>query len=651
MDSVLEVTGLSVSFKTAEGELQAVRDVSFSLQEGEVLAIVGESGCGKSVLCKSMLKLLPASAWIKSGSITSGSLDITNCCGQEMEKLRGKLFSIIFQDPMNVLDPTMAVGSQIAEAVRLHFPKMGRRQIKERVLELMDFTGIEQPRQRYGMYPHHFSGGMRQRAVIAAALASAPKILIADEPTTALDVTVQAQILSLIRKIQRELGMAMLLVTHDLGIVASIADRVAVMYAGKIVETGTACEIFHEPRHPYTWGLLRSLPAYAAGGQELYTLPGMPPNPLNLPKGDAFACRNEYALAVDYEKEPPMMRVSDTHYAATWLLDKRAPKIPVPSFGNFHGPGNAGIRPYAPHRTDAGTLVDVQGLCYKFRFAKGGDIRAVDGVSFQIQKGEILGLVGESGSGKSTVARCLMNLCRLSPGHVFYKGIDIYDRRQYRRNKQMLSQKRQLIFQDCASSLNPHMKVADIIAEPLAISRRRGFLHGEGLREEARLQLHYVGMDDSYLDKYPYELSGGMRQRVAIARALSMEPELLIADEPVASLDASIQAQIINLFRHLQKEHEFTILFIAHDLSVVKHLCSRAAVMYRGKIVEIAPVAELFANPLHPYTQSLISAIPGLDPMAARGQGIYRPGVHRFCLDGVLSMCSPGHFVLGGSPK
>ena len=332
MGELLEVKNLSVSFFTPEGELQAVRDVSFSLQEGEVLAIVGESGCGKSVLCRSIMKLLPEAARVKSGRIVAGGEDITHCGEREMQRKRGKLFSMVFQDPMTSLNPTMTIEAQIAEAVRLHRPGLSRAELHARILELMTLVGINRPEERMKLYPYHFSGGMRQRAVLAIALAGDPRILFADEPTTALDVTIQAQILDLLREIQGKLGTATVFVTHDLGVVARAADRVAVMYAGKIVETGTAEEIFYDPRHPYTWGLLRALPTFSKGRDTLYTIPGMPPTLTGPLVGDAFACRNEYALAIDYEEEPPMFRVTDTHYAATWLLDGRAPKI-VPPLG------------------------------------------------------------------------------------------------------------------------------------------------------------------------------------------------------------------------------------------------------------------------------------------------------------------------------
>lgn len=337
MSDLLEVKHLSVSIHDARGTVHAVRDVSFSLKPGEVLAIVGESGCGKSILCKSVMKLLPPTAVVESGSICVDGVDLTHYSQRQMRALRGKLFSMVFQDPMTALNPTIPIGDQIAEAVLAHHRRIPRQALHQRVLELMELVGIDQPEERYRLYPCHFSGGMRQRSVMAIALACNPKILLADEPTTALDVMIQAQILDLLRQVQQKLGTATILVSHDLGVVARVADRVAVMYAGKIVETGTAEEIFYDPRHPYTWGLLQSLPALARGGDSLYTIPGMPPTLVDLPQGDAFACRNVYAMGIDYEQEPPMFRISDTHYAATWLLDSRAPAVQSPVRGGYYG--------------------------------------------------------------------------------------------------------------------------------------------------------------------------------------------------------------------------------------------------------------------------------------------------------------------------
>ena len=333
MEELLKIENLSVGIKSPAGKVQAVRDVSLDLHPGEILAIVGESGCGKSMLCKAIMKLLPKSAKIEGGKIIAGGVDITDYSDKDMRKLRGKLFSMIFQDPMTALNPTIPIGGQIAEAILTHEPKLSKEEVYNRVIELMELVGIRQPHERYKLYPYNFSGGMRQRSVMAIALAANPKILLADEPTTALDVTIQAQILDLLKEIQLKLGTATILVSHDLGVVARCADRVAIMYAGKIVEIGTAEEVYYDPRHPYTWGLMQSLPALNKGKAELKTIPGMPPTLIDPPVGDAFACRNEYALEIDYHEQPPMFKITDTHYAATWLLDPRAPKVESPLGG------------------------------------------------------------------------------------------------------------------------------------------------------------------------------------------------------------------------------------------------------------------------------------------------------------------------------
>ena len=660
MAELLEVKHLSVSFDTPEGEVEAVRDVSFFVKKEETLAIVGESGCGKSVLCRSIMKLLPRTARIKSGSILANGREIIKCTEKEMQTIRGSFFSMVFQDPMTSLNPAMTVGAQIAEAVLIHRPELSREEVRRRVWELMELVGIDHPKERAAQYPWNFSGGMRQRAVLAIALASEPAVLLADEPTTALDVTIQAQILALFRKIQEKLGTAIVLVSHDLGVVAAAADRVAVMYAGKICETGLVREIFEDPKHPYTKGLLRSLPALSRGKKELYCLPGMPPKLNHPPAGDAFACRNPYALAVDYEKQPPMFQVTDTHYAATWLLDERAAEVRAKIEEEMSkGEAPDGTREeikYHPgfDRKASGkeVLMEVQHLSQLFSMTGKKVFRAVDDVSFELRKGEILGLVGESGSGKSTTARCIMNISSSPGGHIFYKGIDVLDKKQFRKNRKALQAERQMIFQDSASSLNQRMRVEDIILEPLKLSHRKP--KQGSYREEAEFQLKYVGLDSSFLDRYPSELSGGQRQRVAIARALIMDPELVVADEPIASLDVSIQAQIVNLFRHLQREHGFSFLFIAHDLSMVEFLCDRVGVMYHGQLVELAPCRELYSNPLHPYTKQLLLEVPDLEKYGLQsakkeaehpGNGTIPEKAYGTAAKGSWTEVLPEHFV------
>jgi len=329
MDNLLEVNNLFVSFTTEEGEVKAVRDVSFTLKKGETLAILGESGCGKSVLCKSILRILPENGLIKSGDVILAGENLTNLSEKAMNKVRGKEISMIFQDPMTSLNPTMSIGKQIMEAVLIH-QKMSKSEAKKRTIELMELVGIDQAEKRFAQYPHHFSGGMRQRSVIAIALACNPKVLIADEPTTALDVTIQAQILDLIQELQRKIGISIIFITHDLGVVANVAQKIAIMYAGKIVEIGTTKDIFYEPKHPYTWGLISSLPTMAVEEELLHSIAGMPPNLLHPPQGDAFAVRNKFALKIDYFVEPPMFKISETHSAATWLLHRNAPEIKAP---------------------------------------------------------------------------------------------------------------------------------------------------------------------------------------------------------------------------------------------------------------------------------------------------------------------------------
>lgn len=608
MSELLEVRNLSVSFDTPAGEIQAVRDVSFTVKAGEVLAVVGETGCGKSVLCKSILRLLPDIASIKTGRILLQGADITSYRECDMRRLRGRVFAMVFQNPMRVLNPSLSVGAQIAEAVKIHSPGLSRVAVKQRVLELLRLVKIDHPEERSRQYPGHLSGGMLQRCVLAIALAAEPALLFADEPTTALDVTIQAQILELFREVQAKLHMAVIFVTHDLSVAAMAADRVAVMYAGRIVEIGTTKEIFCAPRHPYTWGLMRALPALAGGRRRLYAIPGMPPTLIYPPKGDAFACRNEYALAIDYEEQPPMFPVTNTHFAATWLLDERAKglEIKAPDFSCLGAEEESGE--LVGKQVEADVLLDVQHLTEVFPLSKKETLTAVDDVSFQIRRGEIFGLIGESGSGKSTVARCIMNIYRPTGGCISWQGINICDPRAFQTNKKILQSDRQIIFQDADASLNPRKKVCDIIMEPMKLQHVRP---SRGtMRTEAAFWLQRVGMDAAYLDQYISALSGGQRQRVAIARALSMEPAFLVADEPIAALDVSMQAQVVNLFKQLQEELGFTFLFIAHDLSMVRFLCDRVGVMHRGKLVELSPADELFRHPKHPYTRRLIESMP-----------------------------------------
>lgn len=566
MEKILEVKDLQVSFDTYAGEVKAVRGVSFHLNKGEILAIVGESGSGKSVTSKSLMKLIPN----PPGRITGGEIifkgdNLVNFTEKQMQKIRGSDISMIFQDPMTSLNPTMTVGNQIIESIIKH-QKQSKHQAKDKAIKLLEMVGIPNPEKRLSSYPHQFSGGMRQRVVIAMAISCNPKVLIADEPTTALDVTIQAQILELLRNLQKRMETSIIFITHDLGVVANIADRVAVMYAGKIVEIGKVEEIFYNPQHPYTWGLLGAMPNLNEDSEELITIPGSPPNLLNPPNGDAFAERNQYAMKIDYQLEPPMFKVSETHFAATWLLHEKSPKIIPPDTLRKHRQVSAIEKQKDRLVKKREKLLEVKNL--KQYFSSGSNVvKAVDGINFDIYKGETFGLVGESGCGKSTTGRTIIRLYEATDGEVLYNNVNIHDKR-VSGDLQKLNQNIQMIFQDPYSSLNPRQTVADIIAEGMDI-------HGLASSKKERLGKVYelletVGLNREHANRYPHEFSGGQRQRIGIARALTVNPEFIIADEPISALDVSIQAQVVNLMKKLQKEKGLTYLFIAHDLSMVK---------------------------------------------------------------------------------
>ncbi|WP_042353770.1 dipeptide ABC transporter ATP-binding protein [Bacillus rubiinfantis] len=617
MENILEVKDLHITFDTYAGCVHAVRGVSFGLKKGETLAIVGESGSGKSVTAKSLMRLIPEPPGrISKGEVFFEGENLTSLSKKQIQKLRGSDISMIFQDPMTSLNPTMTVGKQIMESILIH-QQVPKKKARERTIELLNLVGIPNAEKRFSDFPHQFSGGMRQRVVIAIAIACNPKILIADEPTTALDVTIQAQILELLKKLQKEIDTSIIFITHDLGVVANIADRVAVMYAGKIVEIGTVDEIFYSPKHPYTLGLLGAMPTPDLQGEELITIPGSPPDLFNPPVGDAFAPRNKYALEIDFQIEPPMFKVSDTHYAATWLLHEKAPTNIIPNSQNRieFGTGNEMYSKKIAKNHNKEKLVEIKNLKRYFSGSKKQLIKAVDGLSFDIYRGETFGLVGESGCGKSTTGRIISRLYTATEGEILYNKENIFQTKSEHDTKKY-HQKIQMIFQDPYSSLNPRLTVMDIIAEGLDI-------HGLYTNQKERLEKVYellekVGLNKEHVNRYPHEFSGGQRQRIGIARALAVNPEFIIADEPISALDVSIQAQVVNLLKKLQKENGLTYLFIAHDLSMVKYISDRIGVMYKGKIVELAESEELYQNPLHPYTKSLLSAISVPDPIKER---------------------------------
>ena len=538
METVLKVNDLRISFLSSDKEFEAVRGVSFDVKKGETLGIVGESGSGKSVTARSIMRLLPSPpSFVKNGDIEFLGENLMSKSEKEMEGIRGKDISMIFQDPMTSLNPTIRIGVQIAESLIRHQSK-SKKEAKLQAIELLKLVGIKNSEERYNQYPHEFSGGMRQRVMIAIALACRPTLLIADEPTTALDVTIQAQILNLMKDMQKRFGTSIILITHDLGVVAGMCDRVAVMKDGEIVETGTTEEIFENPQHAYTKKLLHALPRL-----------------------------NEKKKA----KRPPLRTV--------------------------------GIEEGKP-------LLDVRSLKQHFNVGKGSVLKAVDNISFFIKPGETLGLVGESGSGKSTTGRAILRLHEPTDGDVLYQGMAI--NRLSKNEMKTMRRHMQIIFQDPYSSLNPRFKVLDIIGQALDIHRLSK--NSEERRKRVEELLVMVGLDPSHANRYPHEFSGGQRQRIGIARALAVEPDFIVCDEPLSALDVSIQAQIVELLEDLQHRLGLTYLFIAHDLSMVKHISDRVAVMYAGRIVELAESEELYSNPQHPYTKSLLSAIPIPDP-------------------------------------
>ncbi|HXH87381.1 MAG TPA: ABC transporter ATP-binding protein [Gaiellaceae bacterium] len=611
---LLRVEDLAVYFETDEGTARAVDGVSFAIGHGETLGLVGESGCGKSVTALSIMRLVAQAGQIVRGRVLYDGRDLAAISRKAMRRIRGAEIAMIFQEPMSSLNPVFTIGDQIAEAVELHLG-VGGREAREHAVAMLERVGIPAAKKRVDEYPHQLSGGMRQRVMIAMALSCRPKLLIADEPTTALDVTVQAQILDLLNELRTEYGMSILLITHDLGVVADVCSRAVVMYAGQVVEQGETGSLFGSPQHPYTEGLLKSIPQLGMRNEQaLGLIEGRVPSPLHWPGGCRFAARCDYRFEKCAE-EPPLFEVAPQE-SKCWLCEsgRRVPKA-----GEFVGeqpvPERAEPRPRIPEAQAAvPAILRVEALKTHFpvgRHLFGSSdqtIKAVDGVDLELAPGETLGIVGESGCGKSTLGRSLLRLVEPTSGRVEFEGVDITALPS--RALRPLRARMQIIFQDPVGSLNPRLRVGQIVGEALRV-------HGVESRSRRRAlvldALDRVGMGPEAVRRYPHEFSGGQRQRIGIARALVLAPKLVVADEPVSALDVSIQSQVLNLMVELKRDLDLTYIFIAHNLAVVSYMSDRVAVMYLGKIVELAAGRELYEQPLHPYTQSLLSAIPSVD--------------------------------------
>ena len=653
-EPILSARDVEVTFSLRGKSLTAIRRTSLDLYEGETLAIVGESGSGKSVFTKCFVGMLDKNGRITNGSIMYQGEDLTQFSEKDWLRIRGKKIAMVTQDPMTSLNPLKTIGFQIQESVELHQGLKGKA-AREEVYRILEAVGIPDPKRRYKQYPHEFSGGMRQRVVIAIAVACRPQILICDEPTTALDVTIQAQILDLIRRLQKEQNMTIIYITHDLGVVANVADRVAVMYGGQIIEIGMANDVFFSPLHPYTWALLSALPQLGIKGEKLPAIDGTPPNLFNKIQGDAFAPRNKKALNIDFLEEPPMYEVTATHMVKSWLQDPRAPKVEQPrSIQRLsEGKADSGTDPnaYHPHLDpNRETLVEVKDLQVTFGSGRKKFV-AVDHVNFEIYKGETFALVGESGSGKTTIGRAIVRINPVTHGEVLFRGERISGKISKEMDEKVI-RSMQMIFQDPMASLNERAKVDYIISEGLINYHLYRDEHER--QDKVQKALNEVGLLPEFSSRFPHEFSGGQRQRIGIARSLIMEPQFIVADEPISALDVSIRAQVLNLLNDLKKSRGLTYLFIAHDLSVVRFISDRIAVIHKGRIVELAEAEELFAHPLHPYTQALLSAVPNPNPYVERTKKllVYDPSVHHYENDApVWCEILPGHYVYGNEPE
>ena len=613
---LLDIRDLHTDIEIRSGVVHALSGVDLHVNPGETLGIVGESGSGKTMTALSLMGLLPQGGSVSSGQIILDGQDLTKLALKEKRKLRGTKVGMIFQDPLTSLNPTMKIGLQVCEPLRVH-EKLSKKEALERAVEILKRVGMPRPEVVINNYPHQLSGGMRQRVMIAMALVCKPRILIADEPTTALDVTTQMQILDLIDELRDEYQMGVILITHDLGVVAGHTDRVAVMYAGRIVETAPTKTLFTEPKHRYTSSLMAALPERAlAAGTKLFSIPGAPPSLTNLPVGCRFAARCLWATN-ECRAGYPDLSGDDTHTFSCFHPVQEGDESPAALQAKLDTQKNgdeAGAQ-QAP-LVSSKVLLDVKEASREYESAGSGFFKrdkgvvsAVDRVSITVKKGETYGLVGESGCGKSTMGRLIAGLERPSGGSIELDGRDLATLKG--RDAVTIHRDVQMMFQDSYAAMDPRMRIDQILAEPMSIQKTG---NARQIAERIMEIIEQVGLTEEILDRYPHEFSGGQLQRIGFARSLTLAPDLIVADEPVSALDVSVQAQVLNLMKDLQAEMGLSYLFISHDLAVVQYMADRIGVMYLGRIVEEGPAKEVVENPKHPYTKALIDSIPVPDP-------------------------------------
>ncbi|MBR1222538.1 ABC transporter ATP-binding protein [Bradyrhizobium sp. U87765 SZCCT0131] len=617
----LDVRDLRTQVFTDEGIVRAVDGVSFTVGAGETLGIVGESGSGKSITALSLMRLLEEPSRVVGGEVRFQGRDLLKASPDELRSLRGDRLAMVFQNPMTSLNPVLKIARQLVETMVVH-GRYSPEQAGQRAVSLLGRMGVSAPERAVDSYPHQFSGGMRQRVMLALGMSNEPSLLIADEPTTALDVTIQAQILELLRELNQDFGTAIVLISHDLGVIARVCSRTIVMYGGEVVEDGPTEDLLADPRHPYTWALINAVPRMddaASTSRRLTTIDGQPPDPLNHPPGCRFAERCPFRVA-QCDVHPELAEVLPERKARCWVTQRGAALTP-----RTRAEPAAVVsaeRPEPVARAEAAPILQVRGLVKRFALPRRGFfeaprfVHAVDHVDLDVRRGETVGLVGESGCGKSTLARNVIRIHTPDAGDILFDGQNIA--RSSQKEIRPLRKRMQMVFQDPYASLNPRMSVAEILGEPL---RFHGLVSTSAeVRSRIDELLRTVGLNPKSAQRYPHEFSGGQRQRISIARALAVDPEFIVADEPISALDVNIQAQIINLMLDLQERFALTYLFIAHDLAVVRHISNRIVVLYLGKVMEIAPSDAIFTRPLHPYTRYLISAVPIPDAAVERAR-------------------------------